>query len=83
MSPQGCRDRPLIPCHFAKKGQIYFPETVSRFSTALNVKKAVGAFNGAHERYPDSLNELVPEFLDAHPTFGQAFELTWELRWST
>lgn len=55
-----------------------YQEEIAMFNDALNVQKATGAFYAVHQRYPDSLNELVPEFLDALPSFGQSFVLTWK-----
>jgi tetratricopeptide (TPR) repeat protein len=53
-------------------------EEIDAFQQALKVQKAAEAFQTAHQRYANSLNELVPEFLEALPSFGQAFELTWK-----
>ncbi|WP_310600875.1 hypothetical protein [Desulfobulbus sp.] len=47
------------------------------FRQALKVQKAVNDFYTDHHRYPGSLDELVPGFLPALPTFGDAFVLTW------
>lgn len=55
-----------------------YQEEMDMFKKALRVQEAVEAFHTAHQRYPSSLNELVPEFLDVLPSFGQAFELTWK-----
>ena len=54
-----------------------YREEMEMFKSALAVQKAVNAFQIARMRTPATLDELVPEFLPALPTFGQAFELTW------
>ncbi len=56
----------------------HYQEEVAMFKSALAVQKAVNAFQVARIRTPATLDELVPEFLPALPTFGQAFELTWK-----
>jgi len=56
----------------------HYQEEIAMFKKALNVQKAAEAFYAAHQHYPDSLNELVPEFIDALPSFGQSFVLTWK-----
>lgn len=55
-----------------------YQEEIEIFQAALNVQKAVEVFHTAQGRYPVLLDELVPEFIDALPSFGQAFELTWK-----
>ena len=52
-------------------------DEISMFREALRVQKAVNDFAATHQRYPGSLDELVPTFIPALPTFGHAFELTW------
>jgi len=52
-------------------------EELNMFRQAVKVQKAVNDFFSTHHRYPGALDELVPEFLHALPSFGQAFELTW------
>ncbi len=55
-----------------------YQEEMEMFKSALKVQEATEAFYATHQRYPDSLNELVPEFLLVLPSFGQSFELTWK-----
>jgi hypothetical protein len=55
-----------------------YKEEMEMFRQALNVQSAADAFQAAHQRYPASLDELVPDFLPTLPSFGQAFELTWK-----
>ncbi len=55
-----------------------YQEEIEMFKKALNVQKAAEAFHAVHQRYPGSLNELVPEFLESLPSFGEAFVLTWK-----
>ncbi|MCL2790467.1 MAG: hypothetical protein FWD79_07460 [Desulfobulbus sp.] len=52
-------------------------DEINMFRQALRVQKAVNDFFTAQQRYPDALDELVPGFLPALPTFGDAFVLTW------
>jgi len=52
-------------------------DEINMFRQALKVQKAVNDFVAAHQRYPGSLDELVPAFIPALPTFGEAFVLTW------
>lgn len=54
-----------------------YQEEIDMFKLALKVQKAVDAFYVVRQQYPASLNELVPDFLSALPSFGTAFELTW------
>jgi len=52
-------------------------EEIEMFRQALRVQKAVNDFVAAHQRYPGSLDELIPSFIPALPTFGHAYVLTW------
>jgi len=55
----------------------HYYDEINMFRQALKVQKAVNDFFAAHQRYPDSLDELAPGFLPSLPTFGTAFVLTW------
>lgn len=52
-------------------------DEINMFRQALRVQKAANDFFAAHHRYPGTLDELVPGFIPALPTFGDAFVLTW------
>jgi hypothetical protein len=54
----------------------YYDE-ISMLKQATRVQKAVDDFFAAQQRYPNALDELIPEFIPALPTFGTAFVLTW------
>ena len=54
-----------------------YSKEIEMFKQALEVQKAVGAFVVRNQRYPQSLDELVPSYLPALPDFGDSFDLTW------
>lgn len=55
----------------------YFEELVM-FTDALTVQEAVKKFKTQKGTYPQALEQLVPEYIPALPTFGTAFVLTWK-----
>jgi hypothetical protein len=55
-----------------------YQEEIEMFEDALKVQRAVDAFFAARQGYPKNLQELVPEYLAALPSFGSAFEVTWQ-----
>ena len=54
-----------------------YGKEIAMFRQALEVQKAVGAFVVRNQRYPHTLNELVPLYLPTLPDFGDSFDLTW------
>lgn len=54
-----------------------YQEELGMFRQAVKVQKSVSDYFAKYQRYPDTLHDLVPEFLYALPSFGQRFELTW------
>ena len=55
-----------------------YQEELDMFKAAYRVQKAVNLFQVKNLRTPATLDELVPEYLEALPNFGSAFELTWK-----
>lgn len=55
----------------------YFEELVM-FTDALTVQEAVKKFKAENGIYPHALEQLVPDYIPALPTFGTAFVLTWK-----
>lgn len=54
----------------------YFEELIM-FQDALKVQKAVEAFYHEKSHYPEKLEDLVPGYIIALPSFGNAFDITW------
>lgn len=54
-----------------------YAEEIRMFKQALEVQKAVGAFLMRNQRYPRTLDELVPLYIPALPDFDSAFDLAW------
>lgn len=51
---------------------------VKDFEMALNVQKAIIDYQKTHGQHPASLDDLVPDFIPALPTFHEKFVLKWE-----
>jgi hypothetical protein len=51
---------------------------IDDFEMALNIQKAIIAYQKLHGRYPAALEDLVPEFVHALPNFNENFVLEWE-----
>ena len=54
-----------------------YQEEIDAFHAAITVQGAVNSFHTENQRYPEKLDELVPRYIDALPTLGPFFELTW------
>lgn len=59
-----------------ERKELYTKE-IDMFKQALEVQKAVSTFVMRNQRYPQTLEELVPTYLPALPDFGSSFDLTW------
>lgn len=55
-----------------------YEEEIAMLQQAQAVQQAVSAFAARHQRYPTTLDELVPEYFAALPQFGTAFALTYK-----
>jgi general secretion pathway protein G len=53
--------------------------TVTR-STMLTVQQSINEFRAFNNRYPATLGELVPEFLEKHPRDGWKQEFQYQVR---
>lgn len=51
---------------------------IKDFEMALNVQKAIIAYQKKYGRHPDVLDDLIPEFLQALPIFNEKFVLAWD-----
>lgn len=54
-----------------------YAEEIRMFKQALEVQKAVGVFLMHNQRYPQTLEELIPLYIPALPDFDGIFDLTW------
>lgn len=52
-----------------------YEEEIAMLQQAIAVQKAVSAFTSQNQRYPGTLEELVPDYISELPDFGTAFEL--------
>ena len=54
-----------------------YEEEISMFQQAIKVQQAVQDFFARNQRYPVTLEELIPDYLEALPDFKNIFELVW------
>lgn len=55
-----------------------YSEEIAMFNQAIAVQQAASTFALRNQRYPATLDELVPDYIPALPNFGTAFHLTWK-----
>ncbi len=55
-----------------------YKNEMKMFDSALEVQEAVHIFKEQHGRFPVTLEELVPHYIEKIPEFGSSFILIWE-----
>ena len=54
-----------------------YEEEMAMFRQALEVQRAANDFTAVNQHPPETLAELVPDYIAELPDFGKAFEMTW------
>lgn len=54
-----------------------YEEEIGMFQQAIKVQQAVQDFFARNQRYPTTLEELIPDYLESLPDFKNVFELVW------
>lgn len=54
-----------------------YEEEVEAFRSALGVQRAVTAYFAEQHHHPNTLEELIPKYIEQLPDIGPRFELTW------